>query len=154
MFKKILLLILILGIGFAGSIVYAEPSPTEVVELENPVGDDLWGIVNRAINVLFLICMYGGLILIIWAGWTMITAQGDANKTKKAWQMIQSVIIGIVIVLLARALIGFTYYIVTGKKGGLPGLGGSAETQEEINEPYIVPQDSSIQDLNQDYFSQ
>jgi len=152
MFKKILLIVLVLCVGFV-SIVHAV-GETEFVELENPVGTDLWGVINRAINILFLICMYGGLILIIWAGFTMITAQGDAGKTKKAWQMIQSVIIGIVIVLLARALIGFTYYIVTGKSGGLPGLNKNTNVEKEENEPYIAPEGGQIQELNSNLFNQ
>lgn len=153
MFKKILLIILVLSLGFATSFAYAQTTDdTKFTELVNPMGEqDIWGVVSRAINILFMVCIYGGLILIIWAGWTMITAQGDAGKTKKAWQMIQSVLIGLVIVLLAKAIIGFTYYIVTGKKGGIPNL-NNTKTQEE-NVPY-TGQTNTIPELNKDWFNQ
>lgn len=122
MFKKVLLLICILIFGLVYVNAYAQTSTT-IIELVNPTGEqDIWGIVNRIINVLFMICIYGGLILIIWAGWTMITSQGDPKKMSNGTKMITSVLIGIVVVLLARSIISLTYYIVTGKKGGLPNL--------------------------------
>ena len=152
MFKKILLILLVICFGFTASLVYAQTDDTKITELVNPMGEqDIWGVVNRIINVLFLACIYGGLILIIWAGWTMITSQGNPEKNKKAVQMITSVLIGLVIVLLAKAIIGFTYYIVTGKKGGVPNLNSS--TTNEQNTPY-VGEINTIPELNTNFFNQ
>jgi len=121
MLKKILLLILVvsIGFGFGFSFVNAEGT-NDFVEIQNPVGEsNIWGIVNRLINILFMACIYGGIIMIIWAGWTMVTSQGKPDKTKAATQIIVWVLIGIVVVGLAKAMISFTYYIVTGNKGGI-----------------------------------
>jgi heme/copper-type cytochrome/quinol oxidase subunit 2 len=151
--KKFLILLLIFCVGLGASVALAQTG--NEVEIVNPLGEQsIWGVINRAINFLFMACLYGGMVMIIWAGWTYITSQGDAGKNKKAMQMISSVIIGIVIVLLARAIIGFTYYIVTGNKGGLPNLGGSkTEVQNESNTPY-VPESSDAPALNAELYSQ
>lgn len=153
MFKKIILLLIVICVGFSASLVYAQEGGTEFVELVNPVGEnDIWGIIGRIINVLFLACIYGGLIVIIWAGWSMITSQGDSGKVKKATQMITWVIVGIVVVLLARAIIGFTYYIVTGKRGGVPNLNGTTNNAPNNNQPYIAPEENTVPDLNLNTF--
>ena len=156
MFKKILLILLVFCIGFSGSLAYAQQDNSNFVELTNPVGEnDIWGIINRIINVLFLACIYGGLIFIIWAGWSMITSQGDPGKVKKATQMITWVIVGIVVVLLARAIIGFTYYIVTGNKGGVPNLNSSSNNATDENKPYEAAQETNtIPDINTKLFDQ
>jgi flagellar basal body-associated protein FliL len=65
-------------------------------------------------------------------------------------QIITSVIIGIVIVLLAKAIISFTYYIVTGKKGGLPNLNGNTPTSEE-NKAY-TPEATQTPNLDPTFF--
>ncbi len=132
--KKLLTILLVLCLSLTAVSAFAQMNEVELVD---PLGgQDIWGIINRAINFLFMMCLYGGLIMIIWAGWTYITSQGDTKKTGVAVKMIQSVLIGLVIVLLAKAIIGFTYYIVTGKKGGVPNLNGGSKTTQEENTPY------------------
>lgn len=137
--KKFLTILLIFCLGLSATMALAEEG-FDGVPIPNPLGEqDIWGVINRALNFLFIMCMYGGLIFIIWAGWTYITSQGDTGKTKKAMQMIQSVLIGITIVLLARAIIGFTYYIVTGNRGGLPNL-NSTKSAVDVDDPsYVAP---------------
>jgi len=70
--------------------------------------------------------------------------------------MITSVLIGLAIVLLAKGIISFTYYIVTGNKGGVPGLnnGGSTNTNgnTDANTPY-VPESTETPNLNPNLFS-
>ncbi len=132
--KKLLIILLVFCLGLTAVSAFAQMNEVELVD---PLGgQDIWGIINRAINFLFMLCLYGGLIMIIWAGWTYITSQGDPKKTGNAVKMIQSVLIGLVIVLLAKALIGFTYYIVTGKSGGLPNLNNSSSQSQKENAPY------------------
>jgi flagellar basal body-associated protein FliL len=101
-----------------------------------------------------LACIYGGLIVIIWAGWSMITSQGDSGKVKKATQMITWVIVGIVVVLLARAIIGFTYYIVTGKRGGVPNLNGTSNNTPSNNQPYVAPEVNTVPNINNRLFEE
>ena len=145
---------LIFCLGLTATVALAQ---TNTVEIPNPLGEqDIWGVVTRAINFLFLVCMYGGLVMIIWAGWSYITSQGDPGKAKKAMGMITSVLIGLAIVLLAKGIISFTYYIVTGNKGGVPGLnnGGSTNTNgnTDANTPY-VPESTETPNLNPNLFS-
>jgi heme/copper-type cytochrome/quinol oxidase subunit 2 len=139
MLKKILLLILVVSIGFGFAFANAENNTKEFVEIQNPVGENnIWGIINRLINILFIACIYGGIIMIIWAGWTMVTSQGKPEKTKAATQIIVWVLIGIVVVGLAKAMISFTYYIVTGNKSGINwGEQQSIENNnKDVNEIY------------------
>jgi len=46
------------------------------------------------------------LIVLIYAGFTKLTAAGDAEKEKKAMQIIQAAIIGFVIIALAGVIVG------------------------------------------------
>jgi hypothetical protein len=57
-----------------------------------------------------------------------------------------------VVVLLAKAIIGFTYYIVTGKKGGIPNLNNNS-TNTSDNEVY-TGETNKVPELNKDWFNQ
>ena len=46
------------------------------------------------------------LIILIYAGFTKLTAAGDAEKEKKAMQIIQAAIIGFAIIALAGVIVG------------------------------------------------
>ncbi|MFA5230219.1 MAG: hypothetical protein WC422_02150 [Candidatus Paceibacterota bacterium] len=55
-------------------------------------------------------------------------------------KIITSVLIGIVVILLARFIIGTVYYVVTGKSGGVPGLEGNSNTNSaKQNNPTPSP---------------
>lgn len=140
--KKILLPIALLLLLFMSlNVVMADTATTtsnSIVVLENPVGaSDIWAIVNRIINLLFTVSLYAGLVLIIWAGWVMITSQGDTKKTAQAVKIITSVLIGIVIILLARFIISAVYYVVTGKPGGVPDLNTTNTTHLYLQDKII-----------------
>ncbi len=154
MLKKILLLILVVSIGFGfcfANFAIADNN-TNYVEIDNPVGENnIWGIVNRLINILFMACIYGGIIMIIWAGWTMVTSQGKPDKTKMATQMIIWVLVGIVVVGLAKAMISFTYYIVTGNKTGINWGQQTTEIKNndtDVNDPYNPEVNTGVDDVN------
>jgi len=67
----------------------------------------------------------------------MITSQGDPKKMSNGVKIITSVLIGIVVVLLARSIISLTYYIVTGKKwGGTSSNNISTTIDPTTNLPY------------------
>jgi len=56
---------------------------------------------------------------------------------------------------LARAIIGFTYYIVTGNKGGVPNLNSSSNNATDENKPYEAAQETNtIPDINTKLFDQ
>lgn len=142
--KKILLAIVLITLFVNFNVVNADTAQTannNMVVLENPVGaNNIWEIINRIINLMFTISLYAGLILIIWAGWTIITSQGDSKKVSGGTKIITSVLIGIVIILLARFIIGTIYYVVTGKSGGVPGLESNSNTNSaKPNNPAPSP---------------
>lgn len=143
--KKILLAIILMALLLTNfNIVNADTANTtnnKMVILENPVGaNNIWEIINRIINLMFTISLYAGLVLIIWAGWTIITSQGEPKKVSAGTKIITSVLIGIVVILLARFIIGTVYYVVTGKSGGVPGLEGNSNTNSaKQNNPTPSP---------------
>lgn len=79
-----------------------------VGEEVKPVGDDtLWdsvsGIIKAVIGVLGLVCV----IVIILGGVNYMTSTGDAGKVKKAKDTILYGVIGLVICVLAFAIVQF-----------------------------------------------
>ena len=55
------------------------------------------------------------LILIIWAGWRWMTAQGDEQKVTQAKDTIQRAIIGLIITISAYSI---TYFVLSRLPGG------------------------------------
>lgn len=62
---------------------------------------------GRAINILLLIVGIASVVVIIIAGVIMMTSQGDAGKLKTAKSAITFAIIGLLISLLAFAVVNF-----------------------------------------------
>ena len=78
--------------------------------LPNPVGDegdtlttDITGIINAIIGALGIVCV----VVIIIGGVNYMTSSGDAGKVKKAKDTILYGMIGLVICVLAFAIVNF-----------------------------------------------
>lgn len=87
-------------------------------ETVTPVGDGsdtLWenvqGIINAVIGILGLICV----VVIIIGGVSYMTSSGEAGKVKKAKDTILYGIIGLVICVLAFAIVNFVLANILGQ---------------------------------------
>lgn len=69
------------------------------------IGDIVAGVIKAALSLLGLIF----LIIIIFAGYRWMTASGNEEQVKKAQEAIKRSIIGLVIVLLAYAIMVFVF---------------------------------------------
>lgn len=74
------------------------PLPAELCDMRTAIGSLTSLILPVAALVL--------LIVLIYAGFTKLTAAGDAEKEKKAMQIIQAAIIGFAIIALAGVIVG------------------------------------------------
>jgi len=74
------------------------PLPAELCDMRTAIGSLTSLILPAAALVL--------LIVLIYAGFTKLTAAGDAEKEKKAMQIIQAAIIGFAIIALAGVIVG------------------------------------------------
>jgi hypothetical protein len=73
-----------------------------------PVPDELSTvpkIISTLSNLIFPLVGAVLLIMIIYAGITKMTAAGDAEKEKKAMEILKNAIIGTVIIILARVIV-------------------------------------------------
>lgn len=93
------------------TIIQALPPPSsddddwEIMSLENPLAQDtLWGAIDAVLNFLILASFVIVPILIIYAGFLMIFAAGDATKIKKGKDIIFWTVIAVAIILFAKGL--------------------------------------------------
>ena len=75
---------------------------------------DLSSKVGIVINAIFGVVGLVAVIIIILGGISYLTSQGDANKVKKGKDTILYGIIGLVIVLLAYAIVNFVLEAIKG----------------------------------------
>ena len=73
------------------------------VDSNDNVGNHVTNIINAAISVIGLI----GVLVIVFAGQRLITSSGDPGKIKQAKDMILWAVVGIIIAVLAWAIITF-----------------------------------------------
>lgn len=66
---------------------------------------NIWEMLKKAAKWLLNIVVLVGVIIIVWAGFTYVTAAGDSDKTKKALNAIIYALLGIAIALLAYWLV-------------------------------------------------
>ena len=71
-------------------------------------------ILDRGITWVFISLGIVGVIILIYGGIQMILAQGDSGKTQQARQTIVYAVIGIIVVLLAGAIVSFVISAVSG----------------------------------------
>ncbi len=55
-------------------------------------------------------------LMVIWAAYVIITAGGSAEKFQKGRAIIATAVIGVTIALLAGAIVGFVYELITGEQ--------------------------------------
>ena len=85
-------------------------TPDKVGDGKNTLESDVTGIINAVIGVLGILAV----IVIILGGVQYMTSNGDAGKVKKAKDTILYGIIGLMIALLAYAIVNFILSSVWG----------------------------------------
>lgn len=79
---------------------------------EKNLPDAVGAVILAVISILGVIFV----VLIVYAGFKWMLAQGDETKTKEALSLITNSIIGLVIILAAYAI---SYFVISTLKGGL-----------------------------------
>lgn len=104
MYKKFLLLISTFLI--TTGITVSATSSSDPSEIPNPGPfNDLSSVIKFFTGIIFPLTALGLLAALIIAGFTRMTAAGDAEKEKKSMQIITSAIIGFVIIALAGVIV-------------------------------------------------
>ena len=101
--------------GFVGILapsVYAECHPVSAQDGINCIDDgshegDLWATLQNVINLILAIVGIIAVVMIIVGGITYATSAGDSGKVKKAKDTILYGIVGLVVALLAFAIVDF-----------------------------------------------
>ena len=93
--------------------------------------DDLMKTVQTIINVIISVLGIVAVIVIVLGGVTYTTSQGDAAKVAKAKNTIIYGVVGLVIALLAYAIVNFVLYNVFG--GGADGGDSSDGSSEDTS---------------------
>ena len=100
--KKFLIIGLVLLIGIR-SIALA--TTTATTTFENPLDvDDIWELINSIIDFIYNISIPLLAIVVLWAGFTMITAGGKPENFKKGQNILLYAVIGFGIILLSKGV--------------------------------------------------
>lgn len=83
---------------------------------------DLMGVLNIVINVVLGVIGFIAVVMIILGGISFTTSQGDTAKTTKARNTILYGVVGLVIALLAFAIVNFVLNSVFGSNASSAGL--------------------------------
>ena len=75
----------------------------QVTELQNQSTID--GVVTIVLNIAMPIAGLAAVVLMVIAGYNMITSQGNPDKLKEAKDMITNAVIGLVFILLSVAIL-------------------------------------------------
>ena len=117
-FKQIFILFCLIGVLVLPYFVFAD-TPNVKSVLENLQGNSgyeaatktsLSGFMGTAVKAFLSLLGIIFVILIILAGYNWMTANGDEEKVKKAQDTIKRAIIGLVIVVSARAIWDFVFF--------------------------------------------
>lgn len=96
--KKILTSLVLAGFLAVPVIGLAQPAV--------PTGyEAVFTTINRLINYLFWILIFGAAIVIALAAFTFLTAAGDVDKTKKARDYILYALVAVVVGFLAKGIV-------------------------------------------------
>ena len=122
LFIPIFLAVLFLGIFGLVSLVEAEEDGFGPVpwgfEIENPLAADTFEeVLDRLINFIFWVGITVAPVMLIIAGFMLVTAMGDPKRVETAKKMILYTLIGLAIVILAKGLIAVLKSIL-GVTGG------------------------------------
>lgn len=80
------------------------------IEICQPVfagANDIWKVVASVLETLLRVGSLIAIGFVVFGGVTYITSQGSPDKTKQALQTIISALVGLVISIIAAALVGF-----------------------------------------------
>jgi len=100
--KKFLIIGLVLLIGIR-SIALA--TTTATTTFENPLDvDDIWELINSIIDFIYNISIPLLAIVVLWAGFTMITSGGKPEKFKQGQNILLYAAIGFGIILLSKGV--------------------------------------------------
>lgn len=69
--------------------------------------NDLWAIGLAAIDILLVIGGIAAVAFVVWGGFQYVTSQGEADKTAAAKNTIVNALVGLVIILLAIAIVSY-----------------------------------------------
>lgn len=69
---------------------------------------------QNILNTAIFLMVFLSAVLFAWAGWEMLTAQGDAEKYGHAKGIFGNVVIGLVIILAAWLVVDTLMYSITG----------------------------------------
>jgi len=124
-FKKIVILISLATILALPYIVLAESQSTKNLKQVGEKGDtppwsgatdtSLAGIVATVVKAFLGLLGIIFLVLIIYAGFEWMTAQGDEKKVDKAKDTLTRAVIGLIIIIAAYSI---TYFVFTSLPGG------------------------------------
>lgn len=96
---------LLLSIVLMPLLVSAQSATEPSIGFPTTTNIDIWTMLKKAAKWLLNIVIFVGVIIIVYAGFTYVTAAGDSEKTKKALNMIIYALLGIAIALLAYWLV-------------------------------------------------
>jgi hypothetical protein len=75
--------------------------PVTVDGVDNFQFDTVGSVINKAVPFVFAIAGVGLLIMIIFAGFTLLTSAGDAKKSEKGKQQLTYSIVGFIVIFVA-----------------------------------------------------
>jgi hypothetical protein len=116
---------LLLGLGGAmvipASVAMASPQSTVCSTLGSAAdcsttpsnGIDLNGVIGAVVNILSIVVGILAVIMIIFGGFRYITSAGDSGKITNAKNTIIYALVGLIIVVLAQAIVRFVLFKVT-----------------------------------------
>lgn len=86
--------------------------------IENPLNpiSDIWQLIMRLINIAQNIGVFVCVILIVWAGYLYVTSAGNEKKIAQAQKTLIWALVGFGIIIIAGAIPGLIYELLTGKK--------------------------------------
>lgn len=98
--------------------------------IENPLSpySDIWQLIMRIIDIIFNIAILATAILIVYAGFLFITAGGQEERIKTAQKTLTWAVVGLAIVILAKAVPPLIYELLTGQQ--LPEYSNSSSENE------------------------
>lgn len=126
--KKIKLLILTIGLVFCSSLSLMPVTVGAVDGFDGCSGDNadtlicnskkdsLTVIIKNIANILMFLLGAVSVLMIIFSGVLYVTSQGDAGHIKKAKDTLMYAVIGLIVALLAAAIVNFVITAFTPKK--------------------------------------
>ncbi len=132
-------LVAVLGIGMAGGVLFFVAHPVfaqdiinnaqSVAETAGLSMSDPRIILAKVIRVILGLMGIVLVCLVLYAGWLWMTSKGEAEKTKKAQQIMINAAIGLAIILSALAI---TQFVLNRLLGAVTGAGGSSGSERGV----------------------